>query len=210
MVLAGGGGTGRPIVEDLVGGGGGAAAGGGAARLGGRDGTRLLVAALDPEASVAAETSDGAAGRARGEARGSWNWRSGGGGGGSVGAGADGVAERGMGGGFARPAIFADHQHQHYNRIDTEFKTQYVLVAFVAAGFSFGIPPAKSPPSCGGPPPEAGAGLAPLERPATAVAAADAMFAPPALPLPPVPGFLPSTMGPLRSFVTAFLSALPA
>ena len=65
--LEGGGGTGRPIVEDLAGGGGGAA-GAGAVRLGGRDGT-LLVAALDPDVSVAAETTDEVAGGARGGAR---------------------------------------------------------------------------------------------------------------------------------------------
>ena len=113
MVLGGGGGTGRPMVEDLTGGGGGAgAAGGGAVRLGGSEGTKLLVAALDPDVSVAAvETSDlGARGGARG---GRWNGRSGGGGGGSVGGGAEPVAERGIGGGFARPVILANHQHQH-------------------------------------------------------------------------------------------------
>lgn len=118
MVLEGGGGTGRPMVEDLAGGGGGAgAAGGGALRLGGSEGTMLLVAALDPDVSVAAvvETSDGVARGTRGGARGgSWNGRSGGGGGGSVGGGAEPVAERGIGGGFARPVILANHQHQHY------------------------------------------------------------------------------------------------
>ena len=76
----------------------------------------LLVAALDPDVSVAAvETSDGVARGVRGGARGgSWNGRSGGGGGGSVGGGAEAVAERGIGGGFARPVILANHQHQHY------------------------------------------------------------------------------------------------
>ena len=111
-IREGGGGTGRPMVEDLIGGGGGAGAAGGAAlRLGGREGTMLLVAALDPEVSVAAaETSDAAVRGARGGARGgSWNGRSGGGGGGSVGGGAEAVAERGIGGGFARPVILASH-----------------------------------------------------------------------------------------------------
>lgn len=206
-VLDGGGGTGRPIVEDRAGGG----AGAGAVRLGGSDGT-LLVAALDPDASVVAETFDEGAGGARGGARGGrWNGRSGGGGGGSVGAGADDVAERGIGGGFARPAIFANHQRIKY-LIDAEFKKLCLLVAVAAAGFSFGIPPAKSPPSCGGPPPPpAGVELAPLERPETGGTAADPIPTPPTLPPPPPPppAFFPSIRGVLRSFVTAFLSDFP-
>ena len=111
--LEGGGGTDRPIVEELIGGGGGAA-GGGAARLGGSDGTTLLAAALDPGASVAAETetSNGEAGRARGRARvGCWKGRSGGGGSGSVRT--DAITECGIDGGFPRPVIFADHQYQN-------------------------------------------------------------------------------------------------
>ena len=126
-VLDGGGGTGRPIVEERAGGGGGAA-GAGAVRRGGSDGT-LLVAALDPDASVVAETFDDGAGGARGGARGGrWNGRSGGGGGGSVGAGADDVAERGIGGGFARPAIFANHQHHHQHEIFNRCRIQRTML----------------------------------------------------------------------------------
>ena len=203
-VLEGGGGTGRPMVDDLTGGGGGAGAtggaGGGAVRLGGNEGRTLLVAALDPDASVAAETSDGAARGARGGARcGSWNGRSGGGGGGSVGAGADPVAERGIGGGFARPVILANHQHQHQHQY--WFKKLHLLVAFIAAGFSFGIPPAKSPPSCGGPPvPPVDVEGAPLDRPGMEGAAIGPRPAPPPiLPPAPPPAFLPSICGTLRS-----------
>ena len=96
--------------------------------------------------------------------------------------------------------------------IDAEFKELCLLVAVAAAGFNFGIPPAKSPPSCGGPPPlPAGVELAPLERPETAGTPADPIPVPPTLPPPPPPPppFFPSITGPLRSFVTAFLSDFP-
>lgn len=77
--------------------------------------------------------------------------------------------------------------------ISSAFKKLHLLVAVVAAGFSFGIPPAKSPPSCGGPPPPPiGAELAPLERPETAGAVVDPMPVPPTLPPPPPPAFFVS------------------
>ena len=71
------------------------------------------------------------------------------------------------------------------------------------AGLSLGIPPANSPPSCGGPPPD-------IEE--------DTTTRPP-LPLPGIAGvppnaphslFAPSIIGALWSLATAFLSAVPA
>lgn len=66
------------------------------------------------------------------------------------------------------------------------------------AGFSFGMPPANSPPSCGGPPPT------PTPTPAPALPP----LPPPTGPRAP-PAGLVCTAGALRSLVSVFLSFLP-
>ena len=97
-----------------------------------------------------------------------------------TGAGAVGLAALGTTGGRARLGAFANVSD--------------------AAGFSFGIPPAKRPPSCGGPP---------LEGSLIEGDAPNGALIPPPPP-PPPPPFGPSTTGALRSLVSAFFSLLPA
>lgn len=70
-----------------------------------------------------------------------------------------------------------------------------------AACFSFGIPPAKRPPSCGGPP---------LEGSLIEGDVSNGAIPPPPPPLLPTLPFGPSTTGALRSLVSAFFSLLPA
>jgi len=80
--------------------------------------------------------------------------------------------------------------------IDATFKLSIAPRLLCPAGFNFGIPPAKSPPSWGGPLPAAIDDVA---------GGASARFRP-----PPTEDFGVSTAGALRSCVSAFFSFFPA